>query len=148
MERRFDARPGLFTAAAPPVTGAQLPPLVSLCLRVRGRDFVSGEKLSVCDGGRDACVRIRVESSDRIKRGVCSPSSFLDFVHVGKTLIGQPRGPAGPSPACKPAERRPSQGGQGRSGGSALTVNPPPCRPLRLKRFSAQAGKRGSRGCR
>lgn len=53
------ARPGLFTAAAaPPVTGAQLPPLVSLCVRVRGRDFVSGEKLSVCDGGRDVCVRI------------------------------------------------------------------------------------------
>lgn len=65
---------------------------------------------------------------------------FLDFVPVGKTLIGLPRGPAGPSPACGPAERRPSQGGQGRSGGSALAVNPPPRRPLRLNRFSAQAG--------
>lgn len=70
----------------------------------------------------------------------CYSSSFLDFVPVGKTLIGLPRGPAGPSPACGPAERRPSQGGQGRSGGSALAVNPPPRRPLRLNRFSAQAG--------
>lgn len=60
---------------------------------------------------------------------------------MGKTLIGLPRGPAGPSPACRPAERRPSRGGgQGRSGGSALAVNPPPRRPLRLNRFSAQAG--------
>lgn len=59
-------RPGLFTAAAPPVTGAQLPPLVSLSLSlcVRGRDFVSGEKLSVCDGGRDVCVRACVYEWD------------------------------------------------------------------------------------
>lgn len=32
----------------------------SLSLCVRGRDFVSGEKLSVCDGGREVCVCVRI----------------------------------------------------------------------------------------
>lgn len=36
-------RPGLFTATAPPVTGAELPPLVSLCARPWARFCLKGK---------------------------------------------------------------------------------------------------------
>lgn len=40
----------------------------SLSLCVRGRDFVSGEKLSVCDGGREVCVRAYLSGIQRSRK--------------------------------------------------------------------------------
>lgn len=88
-------RPGLFTDA-PPVTEAQLPPLVSLCPWAR---FVSGEKLSVCD----AVVMCASMSGIQRSRQKCWSSS-LDFVPVGKTLIA-PLPPRGQRDQVRPTGR-------------------------------------------
>lgn len=57
----------------------------SLSLCVRGRDFVSGEKLSVCDGGREVCVRAYlsgIQRSRKKKKKCCSSSFWTLFLWV------------------------------------------------------------------